>query len=680
MANIVSLAVAVRETLIQIPGRFPTAASTVREVLIGDRVGVDIKFNLTSAVREVVQGDRIGLDVTYALTVAVRELVVEVPGRWPAATSAVREIMTGNGVGFNTVFQLGSVVREVVVKEPPFKVESVVRESLVAIPNDPLRLAHVAAGLVQQVAMRVLRPPPSTVKGANIAYTLRQVVAQRNRRPAPHSPQDVAKLANLVAMHRVTPGIAHSVTSTSTLRMVVALSKSQAYIPTSGVYLASLRQISTHHRVTIPAGDIRTPIQAKTMRQVVAMSKRAAAVVTDVFASSFVAQVAMGRAITPPQSMSRVGKLAQIVTKTRDVTPPGIDDRVAALQEIVALERAPIEYIGMMRGAALRQVVAQQRAAQWPESQAIVAQYGQVVAQHRYTIPPAYLLGWRVPGLRQVIAIHRAAGPQRSEIVVGTLARIMTLRLVTPLPPDVIDPSVGRHVGRLAQVTAQHRDTLPPEQNGRRLFVFGAHTAVALGDKFEPVPPPVDGDSTLTAFALQMDVVMGDRKWDAVSRLTVQGVASALVLGDNHGWIDPVVPFSEIQVQQAGQAVALGDTFLDPMLPLSTADVSMLGQAVAIADEFVPANVPQSQAQALTVAEAVVLGDEFVPANVPQSAAQVLQVAQALLLGAEYPSPSTPQSDVRVSEVAMQVVLPDKLSVGLPIRTGARPVVSITIS
>lgn len=409
-----SLSVAVRETLVNIPGRRPNVVSAVREMLTGDRVGIDTLFDIRTVTREVLTGDRIGLDLISAYAASVREIIVSIPGRRPNVVSAVREQLVGDDVGQDRIMLVQGIIRETIIKEPPYKVTSAVRESLVSLPSDPLMLAHVAAGLVQQVAMRVQRPPPSTVKGANIAYTLRQVVAQRNRRVNPHSPQDVAKLANLVAIHRITPGITHSMTTAATLQMVVALSKSQAYIPTSGVYITNLRRITAHHRVTTPAGDIRTPIQAGKLIEVVALSKRAVAVLTDVFAASFVAQVALARDKTPPHSMTRVGQFAQIIAKVRDVTPPGIDDRVATLQEVVALERMPIAYIGMVHGLTLRQVVAQHRVMPHVESPAIVAQYGQVVAMHRYTIPPAYLLGWRVPGLRQVVSIHRAAGPQRS--------------------------------------------------------------------------------------------------------------------------------------------------------------------------------------------------------------------------------------------------------------------------
>lgn len=666
-------------------------ASAVREALTGNAVGRDIKADVASVVRETIKGESVGRDVMADVASVVREVLTGdgYGSNTPASVySVVRETITGDSLGLTWRGGVVSVVREILTREPPARLMSASRESLMYLPGDPLTVSHIVPSYRQAVVMaRLGMPLPGTVKSMEMVFTLRQMALQRTARTPVISYDYAATLRMLTLVDRTTAPTMRSPITAWVFRQQVVQSRTKSYVPVSAVYAATERQLVVQHRVTVPAPSVRTAIRVGAQVQQIALSRRVEVIVilTDAFVSTQVQQVLMQDTRPAPHSPIDAATLVEMVVQKHNVVPPGIDDRVGALAQQVMIERVPVaprgpEHVGaLVQQAVIERVVP---ATQW--SAINVAGQVMLTVQHRESIPPQYALGWRVNNLREQILIERDPAPvMRSAIAVGSMRVTYTLRRIVPPPIDVIDPAVGRHVAQLRMISVQHRVTQPPEVISKLTrFVYSLAGQVVVGDVF-PLPeyPPVEPPITV-AYSVLQEVLLGDNSgWAPVSALTARALAEAVVVGDDI-WSDPTVPVSEVAAFGVHQALVVIDAFPDPATLLGDAVAMGLVEALAVGDDdWIDPTLPQSAITVAHLAAQTVLGDAALPdPTIPLSDVSVSLLAAFAAVHDDSLSGRFEMSAIATTVVIEQVVLPDKGLVGVPLRYGARPKVTVSMS
>lgn len=652
MANEINTAIETKESL--------TATASAR----------DIAADVLSASRDALTGDRYGVDVSAEVLVASRDA------------------LTGDRVGINWVGGATVVWREVIVSQAPFNMANSWRESLVSRPNDPINVSHMVRGYKQQVTMK--RPTmalPGTVHSFATVSTLRAQVVMKNVRAMPRSGVFVGTLRQQYVAERITlpADLVRSTTRATSLRQQVVLSRDQVYIPVSAVYATSLRQQAVQHRVVPAAPTIRSPLYLGALSEQVVLSRRVAAVLTDVFVGQLVMQSVLKDTRPAPHSPTDVMTLAALVVQKHAMPPPGIDDRVGALVQQAVMVRDPdLSQIGEEQVAALAQHVVMQREVVAYASPAIVGSYVQQAVLHRPTYPPALAQGRQTATLVQKVALARTVGPQRSLTRVAQLRVQYTLFRKTPKPVDVIDPALGHHVRSLHHLAVQHRVTVPPEHLPEPThYLFALAQQAAIRDIFPPPDyPPVEA-STVAVFSAAQGVVLRDTgTWTPISSVRVSSALQSAVVGDNAGWDDPFIPYSDAQVFNAAMAVAVGDVFPAGDSPQSEAQVVALTEAVAFTDDSFPsADTPQAAVEVLALAQAPVTTDPDWPdPTVPVSDAAVHLVAEAPVVADTGMYGQFELSDIQVMMVVRCAVVSDPALVGITKRTGPRPIVSVSIS
>jgi hypothetical protein len=666
-------------------------SSATKEALKGDSVGRVIKGDVGSAVRENLTGDSAGRDIMANAVSTVREVVTGdgVGSNTPASVySAAREILTGDSVGVTFLAGVATVVREILSKEPPLRISSAVRENVVSIPDDPITVSHIIPSYRQTAVQR--RPTmalPSTVKSMEMVFSLRELAVQRLVRFPSISFEYAMTLRMQTVMRLTTAPTIRSPITTGSYRQLAVLSRTHAHVPVSAVYAATQQQLAVLHRVVVPAPDVRTAIRVGTQQQVVVLSRRVdiPVILTDAFVHTQVQQIVLEDTRPAPHSPIDAATLVQMTVQRHNVVPPGIDDRVGAQVQQVVIERVPAVVHGPDIVAQYRQQITLGRAVPASQRSPLYAAGGvMLVAQHRESIPPQYALGWRVNTMRQQIVQERpAAGAYRSQVEVGSMRITFVLHRVTPLPIDVIDPSVGRHVGQYQMLAVQHRVTLPPEViSAQTRFVYQLVGQVAVGDIFPPpdYPPPEPPISAVFSFG-ELVMVGDNAGWVAVSAVTVQPVIEQVVVGDDI-WIDPTVPLSSVDAFGVYAALAVGDVFADPASLLSEAQVDALGQAVVIGDDSMPdPALPLSEIQVSYLVEMPLVGDVSLPdPTIPQSEVIARSLAAFAVLGDDSLVGEFPMSPLTIPCLAQVFVLGDRDLRGVPLRYGPRPVVTVSMS
>jgi hypothetical protein len=646
-------------------------ASVTRDALTGNQVGRVLVADVYSATRETLTGDRYGLVVGSDVR------------------SATRETLTGYRTGRNVAADVFLVVREVLIKEPPIRVMSAVREVLASLPNDPLTQQRRITGYRQSVVMvRPVMALPSTVKSAQIVPSLRQQVVRHAERTWARSGifASTLRMQSLVRRNVLPAYDMNSFATVGVYRQQVVQSRGRTYVPVSMVYTATQRQLVVSHRVVTLAPNVRTAITVGGQRQQIVQSRKTVVVVimTEAHAASLAQQVVVDATRPAPHSEIRVGNLAHLTVQRHTVIPPGIDDRVAQVREQVVIERAPAPPFGVVHAATASEQIVIERQAVMHQSPLIAGGERMLAVQHRDTYAPQYALGRHTSTLQQQVIAERVPVPPYSGEQVASMRLAFVLHRVTTRPIDVIDPGIGRHAASLAQLSVQRVVTIPPETISKQTrWVYNVAAQVAVGDAFPAPDYPPPEPSVTDVYQFGEQVVHGDLGvWEPVSAVTVRSVGAMLALGDNTGWLDATLPHSDVTSFSVQQAIAMGDVFPDMSMVQSDAEVAAMMSVVALGDSTMPdPMLPLSEIQTATVAEIAVLGDADLPdPMIPLSDVTVRRLAAFTALRDGDMIGRFDMSEIRMPSLVEFLIIPDKGLVGIPLRTGPRPVISVSMS
>lgn len=624
------------------------------------------------------------------LASVVREsLIWEFP--YPVRVQTVIfEKLVGDGYGYNSITNTYSVVRESLVREAPVSVFSVVRESLLSRPSEDATQAYLVPLLRQTVvAVRSVVPLPGDVRSNTDIASHRQIVVIGRALLVPYSLVAASTLRQHVTFERqVVPAPQmHSVTEANTLRMLVVQSRGRAYEPISMVYSAQLRSQVIQHRETTPAGDIRTPIRIGSHVQQIVQSRVHAQVVIQTYAyvPSLWQQVIAQDTRPAPISATSVSALRMMVLREHTMPAPGIDDRVGQMVQQVAQLREITAPHGEDIVAGMSQQVTLARQVGPLLSPTIVRSTRMLALMRKESIPPSQFLGRHAASLVQQVTVERVT-PAKTQ----SLTRVASMRMQfvlfrdMPLPIEVIDPSIGRHVFGLRMLTVQRRVTEPPESIST--FSRFAHSVVGqvvVADAFDPPPYPEPVLEISVGSLIEQAVYRDRDEWVPVTALTVKRAESALVVLDADDWVDPTMPQSAVSASGALQQLAIGgEQYPDPLAPHSDIDAVLVAAQVAVGDPDMPdPMLPLSEVASRAVIESAATGDpEWPDPTIPLSDVSVRRVAAILALHDPLLTGVVGGSDARALTLFQVYVTRDPTLVGIPLRQGPRPVVSVTIS
>jgi hypothetical protein len=604
--------------------------------------------------------------------------------------SAGRDVLTGSGFGKNIYADLASAVRETLIKEPPYRAMHASREVLVSMTNESLSVARMIKSYRQSAIQR--RPTmalPSTVHSPRNVATYREQVVLAAVRPWARSTDFAATLRMQVISRRITPAAPTVRTAdyVGTYRELVVQSRGIAYVPVSEVRVAFERQQVVQHRNTTPPVQVRTTITAATLVQQYIASRATTVVVITTEADAFtLVEQAIQRSGKPaPHSPTDTVFLTEMVVQQRTVVPPNSGENVVELMEQVVSYRAYLPPHGDDIVASFVQQTVTPRDVVTNRSTTSVAASVELAVLHRETYAPAYAMGRHSRTLREQVVQQRldSSVKRRSPIYASVLRLAFTLGRTTPKPWDVIDPAIGRHAATLSMLALLHRDTIPPGTISRESrYVYNLVEQPVIRDTFPApdYPPPVIPEQDVGQVVEQ--AVIGDSDWGPVSAASAIQVAGQVVVGDNSGWIDPTVPTSEIRAFEVFEGAVINDAFLPAGTSQSDAEVAGLVEAVALGDSTFPNSmVPQSVVQVRGVTEFAAVGDaQFPNPMIPASAVQSSLVGAAVAVRDPSMQGNFGMSEIAVSSVLEFALIRDPTLVGIPRRTGPRPIVTVSMS
>lgn len=647
-------------------------STNTQESLVGDRVGIDLIADTNGGTRlEILVGDRYGIRI-------IGELL---PGQ-------TRELIVGDGYGRDWDVGVATVIREVLIAEPPFKAANAMVEYLFRVENDPISVHHRISGYRQAVLM--VRPPmalPSTVKSPHFVATLREQAVQAAKREWARSTDFAMLLREQVVARRAFNGMAlmrSAIRANGYVEQVV-LSRGKTYVAVSGVFTAAQRQQVVQMRVVVEPVEVRSAIDARTLQQLFVTSRKTVVVIitTEAHVASMVQQAVVEDTRPTPHSEIAARRLYHMTVQRHDVVPPGIDDRVAQYGQQVTMKREIGTPFGTMQSVTLRQQVVKsiERAMHrsFTEARSVI----ELAVMHRDTYGPAYALGRHAATFAQQAVQVRKVTMPHSFTVVGSIRLSFVLGRDMPHPRDVIDPTIGRHAYTLSMLAVQHRVTSPPAQVEKDThFVYQVAAQAVLGDAFPlpDMPPPVIPDQYV--YQVGEQIVLRDLgEWALVSSEKVRSVGQQVVVGDSTGWIDATVPRSEIWTFTATQAIALGDVFPDSMMVQSAAEVAMMGVAVAVGDVMPDPFIPASEIQASLAGEMVAVGDaQFPDPTIPLSEVRSRLLASSVAVHDPSLTGSFGMSEIVLPSVLEFLIIRDRSLVGIPLRQGPRPIITVSMS
>lgn len=642
-----------------------------RDVLTGDRVGVDIMLDVGGGVtREVLTGDRVGHD-------------------WYNGTLSVgREVLTGDRVGLSIYGDVTSVVREVLLKDPPLRASAVTREVLVSITGESLSVARIIKEYRQAVVM--VRPTmalPSTVHSPRYVASLREQITMSVSRTWARSTDYAATLNQQTVMHRITTAapLVQSWRTVKSLTMLTALSRGIVYTPVSELRVKSESELVAQRRNFTPAPQVRTAITAYTLVQqfIASRAQKVVVITTDADVSTLVEQTIQASGKPAPHSPIDDAFLTEMVVQQRTVVPPNSGENVVQEFQQAVQFRVPAVPHGDDIAAGLVQQTVIPRDVVTQRSTTRVGKLRMQAVLHRDTYAPAYALGRHTKTLRMQAVQQRVAPAPHSITTVVQLRLGFILGRTVPAPWDVIDPAIGRHAATLVMQSVLHRNTIPPATiSTQSRYAFSVAEQAVIRDAFPPpdMPPPIIPETDVYQVAEQFAV--GDDEWGPVSAVTAMQVAGQAVVGDNSGWIDPLVPRSDATVECLVESLVVGDTFPGSEVSQSDAEVAGLVEAVALGDSTFPNSmIPQSVVQARSVAEMAAVGDaQFPNPMIPASAVQSSLVGAAVAVRDPSLQGNFGMSEITVSSVLEFALIRDPTLVGIPRRTGPRPIVTVSMS
>lgn len=647
--------------------------STIRETIVGDGLGSTGAAGAQGARIEILVGDRVGL-----------ELKAE------AYAGQVRETIVGDGVGASNPAGVLSAVREVLIGEAPFKLAVAYREVLVSMLNEDLSVHRLAKGYAQTVAMmRLGLPDPATVRSPLFVPSLRQQIvlpASRQWARSEEFAQTFRQQSTVRRNFTEAPAVRSTIRA-NTYHMLTVQSRGNAYVPSSGVFMKGYKHQTVQARVVRSAPAMWSTITLTSLAHMTVLSRiesQVPVITTDAFVNSLAAQVVMSTSRLAPFSRVDAMTLRRMVVQRRDVTPPGIDDRVASYRQQVAIARVPAPPFGAVDVKALRLLSVAANVLPAPRSQVGVSGMHELTVLHRFTYAPGFALGRHVFSLVQQSVQAYARPAPHSPISVGSIRLGFVLGRTTVPPIDVIDPTVGRHAYTLSMLTVQHRETTPPDTIGKdSRFVHGLFAQVALRDQFDAPPIPEPEPSETLAYRVSEVVLLRDAgEWAPVSAVSVPAVFAAVALGDDAGWSDPTIPVSVVQADGVMQSVAVGDVFPGSDVSQSDAMVAGVQAALVVGDSTMPdPAIPLSEILVDGVAEFAAVGDaQWIDPTIPLSDVLAQRVASFLALRDPSLAGVVGGSEIMSPSVMQFYVTRDPTMKGVALRSGPRPIISVTIS
>lgn len=645
-----------------------------RETLTSERPALDFVADVGGGVtREILSGTRVGRD-------------------WYADVQHVsRDVLTGDKVGQNIYADVASVVREVLFKEPPFRAIHASREVLYSSQNEYLSVQRVIRNYRQTaIQKRPAMALPSTVHSARDVATYREQVVLSTVRPWARSTDFAATLNMQVISRRITPG-APTVKSNNyvgTYRELVVQSRGIAYVAVSEIRITGQRQQVVQHRDSIRPDQARTTITAATLVQqfIATRAHQVVVITTKADAFTLVEQVIQASGRGAPHSPIDNAILTEMVVQRRDVVPPNSGENVVTfVQQAVRLRDIAPPHGDDLVAAFVQQTVTP-RDAVTNRSTTRVSTSVELAVLHRETYAPAYAQGRHSRTLQEQVVMQRldSSVKRRSPLYAMQMQLTFTLGRTTPKPWEVIDPAIGRHAATLTMMALLHRETTSPGTISRESrYVFNLVEHVVAGDSTFPAPdepPPVIPETYVGQVAAE--VVIRDTDWGPMSAVTAIQVAADVVVGDNQGWIDPTVPTSEIRTFEVFEGAVVRDTFPGAEVSQSDAEVAGLVESVALGDSTFPNSmIPQSVVQAASVAESAAVGDaQFPNPMIPASAVQSSLVGAAVAVRDPSLQGNFGMSEIAVASVVEFALLIDPSLVGIPRRTGPRPIVTVSMS
>lgn len=608
--------------------------------------------------------------------------------------SVVREVLMGEGAGVDQhPVLIQSVVREVLMTDPPARVQTVWREVLAQIDNEPLTIGRLIVSYDQRVIMRrPTMPLPSTIRSAAEIPALREIAVQARNGYWPHSFQYSGSLAQQTLQRRLTMR-AFDVRSTDRVNgygQQVVMSRNKVYVQVSELRISHQAQQAIQRRSFTAAPQVRTAISATRLAQQFIASRAQSVIVitTYAYAESLAQQTVQATGRPAPHSPEDVRSLVHMTVQKHNVAPLSIDDRVTSVAQQSVAKRVPTAPFSGEYAAGVRQQVVVHYSFTTPRSTEYATGQVQLAVLHRDTYAPAYAMGRHTAGLVQQIAVHRdqPVPSPRSPLFASSLGVSYMLHRDAPHPLDVIDPSIGRHASALASMAVLHRATISPGTvASQSRYVFNVFKQIAIGDSsFPPPPPKPDLDHETDVYLVNEQVIAQDLgQWSAVTAVTTRQVFATTTLGDTAGWVDAHIPQSEVEAGGVIEALVVGDTaFPDSMAVQSDALVAAIGGMVTVGDQTFPdAMIPQSEVEARSVIEIAALGDaQFTDPRIPASEIHSSLVGAILTLGDASMFGNFGMSVISTTNVAAFVVVQDPSLVGIPLRQGPRPIVSVSMS
>lgn len=613
-----------------------------------------------------------------------------------------KEVITGDRVGMDLQPEFTWTIKEVIGRDSSYKFQSVLKEVIISAPDDIVTISR-QVGALRETTLQA-RPPtqdPATVRSFTPIYQLVEEVLQKTARPGPISMESVKVLRHITLAYRpkLPPASVFSILTMKAARQLVLVSRSIPYTPVSGIFVPTLRQVATRRRSFTAAPDVRSPVLARTERQIVLLSKRE----PRIFAKQFVSialrtryvtfppirtmtttqNVLQQRLVETPRSMTYAGSLAQQIVAHREtpgivwsditaythvqqalqyrVTGPQRSDVYAAQQMQITLSaKVPDVRPSDLYAAQVAQVTLAVRVpSPLPYTGEEAAQLLQTLLVHRETAPPNAISSWDVKTLARVHLIGAPAPMHHSFTEVRSQRVQYLLAQDYPPPEEVMGPEVGAQVMRYREIAIQHRDTEPPSEANRSRTVYDVKQQLVLNEAF---PDPAIPYSDLDTHSL------------------AQGVG---IVDDSYP--DPMQAFSDAVVMNAVMSVVVaGEPWPDPTVPLSDAEVSSIGmQLAAMDDSFGDPTQAFSDLTVFDLAAQTVVGDaQFPDPSLPVSELSVQLVGAAAVLGdPSFLDPNLPTSPIDVSLLQLAVVIRDKTLLSIPARLDRRrPSVTIAIS
>jgi hypothetical protein len=642
-----------------------------RDVLTSDRVGIDFVADIGGGVtREVLTGDRYGQD-------------------WYNDTLSVgREVLTGDGVGKTIYGDVASVVREVLLKDPPLRASVVTREVLVSITGESLSVARLVKEYRQAVVM--VRPTmalPSTVRSPRYVASLREQITMSVSRTWARSTDYASTLRQQTVMHRITTAapLVQSWRTVKSLTTLAVRSRGIVYTPVSELRVKYESELVAQRRDFTPAPQVRTAIKASTLVQqfIASRAQQVIVITTDADVSTLVEQTVQASGRPAPHSPIDDAFLTEMVVQQRTVVPPNSGENVVQEFQQAVQFRVPAAPHGDDIAAGLVQQTVIPRDVVTQRSTTRVGKLGMLAVMHRNTYAPAYALGRHTKTLRMQAVMHRIAPAPHS------ITKVMQLRLgfilgrTVPAPWDVIDPAIGRHAATLVMQSVLRRNTIPPATiSTQSRYAFSVAEHAVVGDTFPApdYPPPIIPETD--AYQVAEQFVMGDGEWGPVSAVTAMQVAGHVVFGDNSGWIDPTVPQSDVTVEVLAESLVVGDTFPPADMAQADAEVAGLVEMLALGDSTFPNSmIPQSVVQVRGVTEFAAVGDaQFPDPMIPASDARSSLVGATPVVRDPSMQGNFGMSEIEALMVLEFALIRDPTLVGIPRRTGPRPIVTVSMS